>query len=244
MRIRVNLNSISDKIALPLHYNHLLQGFIYKNLSKSLSSSLHQKGSKIGKRRFKLFTFSRIFGNFERKEKELFFSGPFHFWLSSPMVNILESLASHLVKKSKVKLGSSYLHLTGIEVAFIPVIREEMLIRTLSPITVYSTLKTPEGRKKTYYYSPFEDDFSRLIRENLYKKYTLIHKEPPKGLEFSISPEKVSQRNHHILLYKGTVIKAWSGIYRIKSSEELIKIAYDTGLGSKNSQGFGMIEFL
>ena len=243
MRIKVNLNPVSDKIALPLHYNYLLQGFIYRNLSRSLSSSLHQKGSIIGKRKFKLFTFSRIFGHFKRKEKELLFTGPLHFWLSSPLVNILESLASHLVKKSKVKLGNSYLHLTGIEVAFIPVVREEMLIRILSPITVYSTLKTPEGKKKTYYYSPFEEDFSRLIRENLYKKYFLIHKRAPEGLEFSISPERVSQRNHHILLYKGTVIKAWSGIYRIKGSKELIKIAYDTGLGSKNSQGFGMIEF-
>lgn len=242
MRIRINLNPVTDKITLPLHYNYLLQGFIYRNLSKSLSSSLHQKGSIIGKRKFKLFTFSRISGRFKREGDEITFKGPLNFWLSSPMVKLLESLASHLIKKSKVKLGSSYLHLTGIEVGFIPEIKKEMLIKTLSPITVYSTLKNPEGKKKTYYYSPFEQEFSKLIKENLYKKYLLIHKRAPEDLQFSISPERVSKRNQHILFYKGTVIKAWSGIYRIQGSEELIRIGYDTGLGSKNSQGFGMIE--
>lgn len=244
MRIRINLNPITDRIVLPLHYNHLLQAFIYRNLSKTLSSSLHQKGSIIGKRRFKLFTFSRLFGKFKREGDGIVFTGPLHFWLSSPMIKLLESLASHLVKKSKIKLGKSYLHLTGIEVGFVPEMKGEVLVRTLSPITVYSTLKSPEGRKKTYYYSPFEEDFSKLIKENLCKKYLLIHKRPLEGSKFSISPEKVSQRNHHILFYKGTVIKAWSGIYKIRGSEELIRIAYETGLGSKNSQGFGMIELL
>jgi len=33
-----------------------------------------------------------------------------------------------------------------------------------------------------------------------------------------------------------------SGIYEIDGSEELLQVAFDAGLGSKNSQGFGMIE--
>jgi CRISPR-associated endoribonuclease Cas6 len=33
-------------------------------------------------------------------------------------------------------------------------------------------------------------------------------------------------------------------IYQIHGKPELISLAYDTGLGSKNSQGFGMFEIL
>ncbi|GAI77595.1 unnamed protein product [marine sediment metagenome] len=38
-----------------------------------------------------------------------------------------------------------------------------------------------------------------------------------------------------------TPIKAWLGTYQIHGKPELISLAYDTGLGSKNSQGFGMM---
>ncbi len=59
---------------------------------------------------------------------------------------------------------------------------------------------------------------------------------------FKISPEKVSNRNHHVICFKDTVVKAWSGLYKIEGSDELMRIAFDCGLGAKNSQGFGMIE--
>jgi CRISPR-associated endoribonuclease Cas6 len=42
---------------------------------------------------------------------------------------------------------------------------------TLSPITVYSTLYTAEGKKKTYYFSPYEQEFSQLVSINLARKY-------------------------------------------------------------------------
>ncbi|RLI91606.1 MAG: hypothetical protein DRO89_03615 [Candidatus Altiarchaeales archaeon] len=37
----------------------------------------------------------------------------------------------------------------------------------LSPLTVYSTLTTGDGKKKTYYYSHYEPDFEELIDRNL-----------------------------------------------------------------------------
>jgi len=42
--------------------------------------------------------------------------------------------------------------------------------------------------------------------------------------------------------YKGTVIKGWMGIYRLKGAVSLLKMALDAGLGAKNSQGFGCVE--
>ncbi len=53
-----------------------------------------------------------------------------------------------------------------------------MIVKTLSPITVYSTLETPDGRKKTYYYNPFKADFKELIIKNLQRKarYGLVKK--------------------------------------------------------------------
>ena len=220
-----------------------------------MAGSLHNQGSRFEKRQFKLFTFSRLFGSFDRRASNIAFRGPLYLWLASPLVKILESFASHLIKKGKVKVGNSYLQPASVEVSFDEQFKSPVLVRTLSPITVYSTLRTADGRHKTYYYSPFEEDFSRLIEENLLKKRTILKNNlsqansdetvlsnAKKTEAFKIRPEKVSNRNQHILFFKGTIIKAWSGLYRLEGSPELIKIAFDCGLGSKNSQGFGMIE--
>jgi len=244
MRIRLNIEPLGKKrIALPQHYNYLLQGFLYRNFDRVVAEKVHNEGYQYAKRNFRLFTFSRLFGKFQPCEGNLIYEDSCSFWIASPIIEILESVAGNLARKRRIKIGSNYCHITSIEVGFEQDYGEDIFIRVLSPITIYSTLLTGEKKKKTYYYSPFEADFSRLARENLLKKYILICSEKTEGkLDFLIAPEKVSKRNEHIIFYKETVIKAWSGIYQLKGSRDLIKLAFDCGLGAKNSQGFGMIE--
>ncbi|MDI6840561.1 MAG: hypothetical protein QMD71_06925 [bacterium] len=64
MRITIILETEDRALSLPIHYNHIIQGFIYDNISKKLAKFLHQKGYIYGKRAFKLFTFSRLYGRF------------------------------------------------------------------------------------------------------------------------------------------------------------------------------------
>ncbi len=62
MRLRLTLQPKSFSLVLPIHYNELIQAFIYRNLSEDLATFLHNKGFSLseGKRKFKLFTFSRL----------------------------------------------------------------------------------------------------------------------------------------------------------------------------------------
>lgn len=159
----------------------------------------------------------------------------------------MESFATNFVKKEKIKLGKNFFHPFGVEVCTLKKIKGPIFIKTLSPITVYSTLLSSNGRKKTYYYSPFENEFSSIIKNNLIKKVALINStstliETDENIKFSFKPIRVSKRNEHIINFKGTVIKAWSGIYELDAPQEFLLTAFDTGLGAKNSQGFGMIE--
>lgn len=63
------------------------------------------------------------------------------------------------------------------------------------------------------------------------------------GLEgVHIRPLKVSKRDLRIMKYRDTVIKAWNRIYKLDLPEPFFLLAYDAGLGSKNPQGFGMVE--
>lgn len=271
MRIKINLEPIGERLNLPAHYNYILQAFIYHNLSRTIAEKIHSKGFAFEKRQFRLFTFSRLLGSFLRNQDTISYQGTISLWVASPLTEILESFASHLARKGRIKLDKSYCRITGIEVPFtedfvttdghrltqkgivggVSQPQLSIMVKMLSPVTVYSTLLTQDKRRKTYYYSPFEEDFSRICHQNLLKKYQILYKttnldRPPldRPEKFSIIPERVSNRNEHIVMYKGTVIKAWSGIYRLEGSAELIKVAFDCGLGAKNSQGFGMVDKL
>jgi len=244
MRISILLEYLKENISLPLHYNYLLQGFIYEHISKNMADFLHNEGYKFGKRKFKLFTFSRLMGKFHINKQKITFSGPIHFHISSPIEEFIQEFAETLARAPQINLSENPLLVSSIEVHFKPKISDSVNIKMLSPLTIYSTLFLADGRKKTYYYSPFEKEFSGLTTKNILKKYNALYGKELPFSNFSIEPLKTGRQSEKIIKYKGTVIKAWTGRYNLKGNPELISLAYDAGLGSKNPQGFGMFEIL
>jgi len=246
-----------NQAVFPLYYNHELQSFIYRHISPELADFLHKEGYPLGKRKFKLFTFSRLLGKYHinSREEKIIFSGSISFYLSSPQEKFIQQFAETLLKSPQVALSRSRnsFVISSVEVFPQPHIQGGVTIRMLSPVTIYSTLFSASGKKKTYYYSPFEKEFSQLIRANILKKYQALYGTPydekPNRPHFQISPQKISQNSEKKIKYipssgSYTLIKAWLGTYRIRGDPKLISLAYDSGLGSKNSQGFGMFEVL
>jgi len=241
MRLILTFNA-ERELLLPLSYHEILQGFIYKNLEKGLAERIHQCGFPFEKRHFKLFTFSRLMGKARVNKGQISFSPPFKLVISSPLKDLLQSLAENLLKSQEVRLGDNKLFLESISVNFAPKMKEAVSIRMLSPVTVYSTLITPEGRKKTYYYNPKEKEFAELIRQNIIKKYKAFYGRPPSSQDFDIEPLRVRREDEKLITYKGFIIKGWMGRYRLCGAQELLQFAYEAGLGAKNSQGFGCFE--
>lgn len=244
MRFEISMTAETE-ICLPIQYNPTIQGMIYNHISPEFGTQLHDTGYLYEKRSFKLFTFSRINGLFrlDRESQEIIFSPPIRLTVSSPIERFIYELGYSMVTSDHLQLGDNLLTISGINIPLEPDFTSSELIRMLSPITVYSTLKTAEGKSKTYYYSPYEDEFSRLIESNLKKKYKILYsRDPNENQSFSIKPVKAGKGSEKIIKYKGTVIKGWMGIYLIQGDPELIKVGYEAGLGSKNSQGFGCFE--
>lgn len=249
MRLQITLASQAN-INLPKSYNYILQSLIYTLLDPVLRKFLHNEGYKYEKRKFKLFTFSRLTGRFKDKGKNFEFIPPIKFLISSPKDEILQSLAEGLLKKEKLLLGQNNVFIEAISV--MPRVdfdrfKGEMFIKILSPLTIYSTLRKSDGAKKTYYYSPFEEEFNFLIKENLRKKYELVFGEKCDRFDFEIHPYKVRPSDEKVIIYKKTksaqskptVIKGWMGLYKLKAAPQIFELSYDCGLGAKNSQGFG-----
>lgn len=247
MRLVLRFEPKKGVLILPIHYNHLIQGMIYRTLDKSLRLWLHDEGFIWKKRKFKLFTFSRILSkrrHFNPDDRTISFYGPILLKISSLETKILESLAVYLVKNRDIQLNGTPCYFNAIEVEMPIRVGGPIKVRTLSPITVYRTLYTIDGSKKTYYYTPYEDEFEELLLDNLRRKAKAYEERAGEKLpplkEGGIKPIKVGRQV--IIRFKGTVVKGWTGIFEVNLPEPYFTLAYDAGLGSKNSQGFGMIE--
>ena len=233
-----------ETLTLPIHYNHIVQAMIYDSLDDDIAYFLHEKGFIHGKRTFKMFTFSRLTGTYSinKKEGKITFTGPVSLVVTSPYSNFCNSLANGLLLKSNVRLGNTKMKVTDITLEKDLIDDKEIRIRTLSPIVVYSTLLRPDGRKYTCYFEPGEKDFDEIMQNNLRKKYKAFHEADPSTGNVSIAP--LRQPKLSIINYKNTVIKGYSGTFTLSGPAPLLQIAVESGLGSKNSQGFGCVRVI
>jgi CRISPR-associated endoribonuclease Cas6 len=224
----------------------MLQSMLYSLVDGNLADFLHSRGYQLEKRTFKLFTFSRLLGKciYHQESQKMELISPIRLVVSSPIEEFTRSLAENLVHQREVSLNGYRVYPESINVLLPPPPMHSALIKMLSPLTTYSTLIDHWGKKKTYYYSPQEKEFQELLRGNLLKKYKAFYKKEPKDCNLEITSINSRSSDQKILIYKGTVIKGWMGIFEIKGSPELIRFAYEAGLGSKNSQGFGCFEIL
>ncbi|MGI6468295.1 MAG: CRISPR-associated endoribonuclease Cas6 [Syntrophomonadaceae bacterium] len=245
MRINIELDA-EKELVLPIHYSHIVQGFLYKNLrDREYSEFLHQTGFTYGRKQFRLFTFSRLLAPFTlyRKQGVIAFRPPIHLIISSPLEPFITDLAETLITSDWSFLGSTVVGVKSISVEKEIAFQDRVQIKMLSPCVAYSTINIEGNRKRTEYYSPWQSRFQEIALSNLLAKYQILYGEPPGNDEFKIIPNgNQEHRFKAVINYKGTYIVGYNGIYWLQGNPELIKVAYDTGLGSKNSQGFGCWE--
>jgi len=249
MRIILTLHP-KAKLVLPVHYNHILQGMIYRHLDEALAEWYHDTGYTFEKRNFKMFTFSRLFGRnrtYNPRRKSLCFKGPVILRLGSVHHDFLHSLVTHFMRNKGITLRNQFCHIHSIAVEKPIEPTLPATIRCLSPITVYSTFTQDDGRKYTQYYTPDDPEFAHLLADNLRRKALALYGEdielPPIPDDF-IRPLKVNPRDQVITQFKGIWIKGWMGTYQINLPQPYFDLAYQAGLGGKNAQGFGMIEYV
>ena len=249
MRIVLKFEPLPGTLEVPIHYNRLVQGFLYRSLDRALASWLHEQGFQRGKRQFRLFTFSRLLAThrkYQQERRTLQLHGPIVLKVGSVHTEFLESLAVHLIKTREFRLNGTPCQFISVEVETPIRPQGPIQVKTLSPITVYRTLYTREGRRKTYYFTPYEEEFEELLLQNLHRKAEAYLKY--QGIAESLPPLErgrirwIRPRKEVVLRFKGTVIKGWTGLLELDLPEPYFALAYDAGLGAKNSQGFGMVE--
>ena len=190
-------------LSLPFQYNKILQAALLHWLgNEEFTQFLHDSGYHTGSRIYKLFVFSNIFGKYTRdnRTKRITFFDQIQVYLSFYSDETHEYILHAIEEETPIRFGKQFCPLTNCEL--IPETYHDCLVKTLSPITIHSTLIHPDThRQKTYYFSPYEGDFSRLLCENLIKKYQAYHGSTPDPADCWIRPLPSVPCRESILTY-------------------------------------------
>lgn len=239
--MRAKLVLDCGEVLLPYNYNYHLSSAIYSAFEEAdpgLADYLHRSDE------IKLYTFSRLLAqDREKREEGLLIRPPVHLYVSTGKELIMKTGVEGSLSKGKLRVGDIEFQIRSIEILEEPDFSraEDEFIegKTLSPVNT-TTKRKKDGELKSWDLYPNELQFYENLRRNLLKKYEMIHKEKPEDryLDLDIGddfkPERIQIRN--------TMHRASTFHFRVRGSPELIKTAYDCGLGEKNSMGFGCID--
>lgn len=234
-------HDLPQELELPIGYHQLMQGVIYNGLrgEAQYSEFIHDQGYSFGDRQFRLFTFSLLKGKYriDKENRKIIFREKVSFEIRSPEVHLLRILKENFETKG-IRYGNT--SFKGVKVLLVDeTIEAECLhIKMITPLVGY---ETGISQNKTYYFSPDEEMFYESVQTNFLRKYYAYT-----GVKVMEVPEliqiKVTEKDKYVTKYKGIYITGWLGEYILKGRRKYLDFLYQTGMGSKNAQGFGMFE--
>lgn len=240
MQLYVHIE-LDEPLVLPINYNHIIQAAIYRTLSvmPDYTDFLHNRGYSSGHRQYKMFQFSQLKGKYRIKEKSIIFYSFIELEIRSPEPLLIQLLDGGF-RYCGITFGQKSYKNIRTKINDFTVEKDELIVKTVTPIVVYSTDPTT---KYTVYYSPEDIEFYEEIQNNAYRKYQAYYGvEPDSYVEIKEASDMTAKKL--VTKYQGSYIEAWYGNFILFGKRKYLDFLYQTGLGSKNSQGFGMFNII
>lgn len=245
-QMRVNVKIFNSDQTLSCAHRDQMQGLVYEALKRGNSdygTFLHQEGYRHpagDNRRYKFFSFTSLLGGAKIKGHDLLLypSGQGFFYVSSPDPAFVEAFQAGVTVDPSFGLGSLLLEVQDIAVMPLVIKNGTIVGRTLSPVVV--TRPMPDGSPS--HHLTFDDEgFPVLVSRNLAGKYSawLGYEIPVDGISFAFFRPSVRES---VVPFKQAKYKGVSGIFSLSCPDpEMLTFACLTGIGEKNSMGFGFV---
>ena len=240
---------------LPFNYQYEQSAVIYRILAQAdtqYSSWLHENGYLLnGSKRFKLFCYSPFIFEKARPLPDagcLNIIGERAVWYISfiPERSTMEFIQG-IFAHQRFTIGNKEYKVTfnivGVEAMPMPQLSEDMTFQAISPICVKL-----HKDNITQYLSPDNPKFAQGILKGLLARFESIHGQPfdmeDKEFSFELTDNKVKSK---LITIKANTpyeskVRGFLCSFRMKAPLELMKIAYEGGIGEQCSQGFGFIK--
>lgn len=235
MRIRIVLELANKTI--PVNYRSILTGIVYAMLPiDENTANLHNEGLKLEKRKFKLFTYSEIYGKstYNKDTKTLTFHDNACFDISSFKEQTILDIVKYIEENNTILFGKQIIKILKYDILDDFCNNNDIVtFYTNSPITVYKTID-----KYVNYLNPTTPEFKEAIIKNISEKYYLCYHENMPDISIINIDNVVKKRVH----FKKTIYEAYHLDITFKGlNAKIQKVIMTTGLGPKNALGFGMV---
>ncbi len=250
-KLTLQIGKTARESKIPLSYMYELSSAVYRILSKSsaeFSEWLHDNGFPLGAKKFKLFTFSRLYvPNFRIEGAYMRILSDTVEWQISFLPErstqeFIKGVFQDQVFELGVREANMRFRVREVSMMPPPQFTNTMEFDTLSPLCI--SLKRDDG--SVDYLSPDQPQAASLIRANLLNKYAAFTgQEYP--ADFSFGFDVLSKPKSALITIKSgtaeqTRVRGFMCRFRMTAPEELMKIMYEAGIGEKGSMGFGMVQ--
>lgn len=261
MRFKLTLRKIKAQEAavIPVNYQYPVAAWIYKVINKGNSEFakwLHSQGYTDGNKQFRLFNFSDLqSANVEVKADRLIIhENEAVLYISFYPIEAMEHFITGLFKDQVFGIGDKQSRadflVQSIERVPEPEFSTQMSFRTRSPVLI--SYKTTPGQKYPEYKHPKDKQYEKLLINNLFTKYNAFYGHRDEN--FFMDPELhhcqfrllTEPKQKLITIKAGTAqeskLKGYLYQFSLNAPEQLLRFAYYSGFGEKNSLGFGFGE--
>ena len=181
--------------------------------------------------------------------------GTLQWWLSSPRRRTLSDLVATFQEGSKVMIGNAKFFVRYAALVPVPeplaTSNAETTARFSCWTPIVARVYSPRTHRKPYFASPLPDDslFAERIRLSLIEKYAAIHGEYPENTDLQIGfdrdyLERHPRRGTKRIVSDGRPITGVLAPFTLCGSSELLRTAWECGIGDLTNQGFGFVEVL
>ena len=238
MRIKISFKNMNGFL-LSYDYQYSLASMIYHKLSEISPKTAIEQHSTFN---LKFYTFSGLIGhNLNTNKGGLSFSEGFLI-ISSPDRNLITSISEAFLDHpdfSLIGVGGRIIYsVQKVELLKPPIIKKKCTFKTLSPIYVKTVRENNNVKKEVDLY-PNEPKFYERLHQNLLKKYEQFYsKKAVDHLDFL----KVHDVRTKRIRIEDSYRRCSLMTFTVEGSEELLRFAYDAGLGEKTAMGFGCVD--
>lgn len=231
---------------LDYNYHYELMKEIYRSLevaNSKLAFQVHEEGFRIENKNYKLFT-NQLYiekANYTKNGIEIRKGTKCKLTISGFDV-IVKNIVLGFIKKDNVNLFNKKYKLLEVENDKKVKLDNITLYKVRNPIV--ATIHDTKGR--IIFKSPFEEDYYKILANNLKRKYKLIHGKDYEGdLYFDIEDTfLVKKRLISNIKSKGMLIGYSNFELYMVANRDMQKVAYYCGFGSNNSLGMGMTTYI